>query len=57
MSARVSREGTQVPDVELSEMHDGVVRRLKSSELFNLRRVIVFALPGAFTPTCSTAAR
>ena len=55
MNARVSREGTQVPEVELSEMHEGVVRRVKSSELFRGRRVIVFALPGAFTPTCSTA--
>eukprot|EP01066_Platyproteum_vivax_P008959 Platyproteum_vivax@DN3891_c0_g1_i2.p1 len=28
---------------------------LKSSEIFDGRRVVVFALPGAYTPTCSSA--
>jgi glutathione-dependent peroxiredoxin len=55
MSTRASREGSQVPDVELAELKDGKVRRFRSSELFGGRRVILFALPGAFTPTCSTA--
>jgi len=55
MSKRPSREGVQVPDVVLSEMRDGKVSRVSSSELFKGRRVILFALPGAFTPTCSTA--
>lgn len=48
-------EGSQVPRVDLSEMRDGSVHRLRSAELFGGRRVILFALPGAFTPTCSTA--
>ncbi len=28
---------------------------LTTAELFNGKRVVVFALPGAFTPTCSTS--
>ena len=27
---------------------------LTTSEIFDMKRVVVFALPGAFTPTCST---
>jgi peroxiredoxin/glutaredoxin len=55
MSKRVSREGERVPDVELVEMQDGNARRITTRDLFGGRRVILFALPGAFTPTCSTA--
>jgi glutathione-dependent peroxiredoxin len=55
MSKRVSREGERVPDVELAEMEDGKARKITTRDLFGGRRVIVFALPGAFTPTCSTA--
>jgi peroxiredoxin/glutaredoxin len=53
--ARVSREGQKVPDVELAELKDGKVVHIGTKELFGGRRVILFALPGAFTPTCSTA--
>ena len=55
MSKRVSREGSRVPDVELAELADGKVKKYGSRELFAGRKIIVFALPGAFTPTCSTA--
>ncbi|MDB6082352.1 MAG: glutathione peroxidase [Gammaproteobacteria bacterium] len=55
MSERTSRAGSMVPDAELAELRDGKVERIRSSELFRGRRVILFALPGAFTPTCSTA--
>jgi glutathione-dependent peroxiredoxin len=55
MSNRVSREGGRAPEVELAELQDGNARRISTSELFRGRRVILFALPGAFTPTCSTA--
>ena len=48
-------EGKRVPDIELAEMKDGKARKVPSKELFGGKRVIVFALPGAFTPTCSTA--
>src|ERR1700712_4624994 len=55
MADRKNLEGTRIPDVELAEMKDGQVNRVRSTELFAGRRVILFALPGAFTPTCSTA--
>jgi peroxiredoxin/glutaredoxin len=55
MSNRGSLEGQRVPEVELAEMKDGKVRKVPSKELFGGKRVILFALPGAFTPTCSTA--
>jgi peroxiredoxin/glutaredoxin len=55
MSNRASREGARVPSVELSELRDGKVERVSSGALFDGRKVILFALPGAFTPTCSTA--
>jgi glutathione-dependent peroxiredoxin len=55
MSIRPSREGTQVPAADLSQVSDGKVERITTQQLFGGRRVILFALPGAFTPTCSTA--
>ena len=55
MNKRPSREGSKVPDAELAQLHDGNVQRIRTSELFGGKRVILFALPGAFTPTCSTA--
>jgi glutathione-dependent peroxiredoxin len=50
-----AREGSQIPDVELYRFRDDAAQRVSASELFGGRRVIAFALPGAFTPTCSTA--
>src|SRR5690349_24464529 len=55
MATRSSREGKEIPNVQLAELVDGNVKRLSSRELFANRKVILFALPGAFTPTCSTA--
>jgi peroxiredoxin/glutaredoxin len=53
--ARVSLEGERVPDVELAQLTDGKVEKFRSRDLFKGKRIILFALPGAFTPTCSTA--
>lgn len=55
MTNRDSRVGSRIPAVELVELREGNVARIGTEELFSGRRVIVFALPGAFTPTCSTA--
>lgn len=48
-------EGQKVPDVTFRTRIDGQWKDVKSSELFNGKKVVVFALPGAFTPTCSSA--
>jgi peroxiredoxin/glutaredoxin len=50
-----SREGSQIPAADLYLFRDGAVKRVAAADLFRGRRVLVFALPGAFTPTCSTA--
>jgi glutathione-dependent peroxiredoxin len=50
-----SREGQRLPDVELFVLRDGAARRVRPADLCDSKRVIIFALPGAFTPTCSTA--
>jgi glutaredoxin-like protein len=52
--ARTARVGTPIPDVELVELVDSKVVRHRSVDLFRGRRVALFALPGAFTPTCSS---
>ncbi|HZR37698.1 MAG TPA: glutathione peroxidase [Nevskia sp.] len=44
----------RVPTVPLQVLQDGQPRMLDSAELFGGRTVIVFGLPGAFTPTCSS---
>lgn len=46
--------GTEVPHVVLPTIvDDGKMLHLDTKEQFAGRRVILFALPGAFTPTCS----
>jgi peroxiredoxin len=47
------KEGDKVPDVKLTEMADGRPSQVSLAELSKGRRVVVFAVPGAFTPTCS----
>ena len=47
------REGYQVPQVELAFRENGEFVYRTSKELFDGKRVVIFSLPGAFTPTCS----
>jgi glutathione-dependent peroxiredoxin len=49
-----SREGSAVPQVNFKMLRDGELREVSAKDLFSGRRVAVFALPGAYTPTCST---
>jgi peroxiredoxin len=49
-------EGQTIPSVSLVQ-RDGITgtfTEVTTDELFKDKRVILFALPGAFTPTCST---
>jgi peroxiredoxin (alkyl hydroperoxide reductase subunit C) len=45
--------GDQVPDVRLKHMTAGGPAEITAKELFKGKTVALFALPGAFTPTCS----
>ena len=45
--------GNRVPDVELYQMSSSGPEAIKSGDWFDGKRVVLFALPGAFTPTCS----
>ena len=47
--------GDRVPSVTVQQMQEKGVTNLNSDELFGGKKVVVFALPGAFTPTCSNA--
>lgn len=49
-----TREGQQIPDAPLWVIEQGKPRRIGAREYFAGKTVIVFALPGAFTPTCSS---
>src|SRR5207245_365474 len=40
-------------DLKLKEMKDGAPKDVALGEIFKGKRVVVFAVPGAFTPTCS----
>jgi glutaredoxin-like protein len=47
-------EGQRIPQVTFRTRQDGQWKDVSTDEIFNGRTVIVFALPGAYTPTCST---
>ena len=48
--------GEKIPNVTVRYMGaDGKPATLTTEELFKGKRVVLFALPGAFTPTCSRA--
>ncbi|RMF15334.1 MAG: peroxiredoxin [Alphaproteobacteria bacterium] len=45
--------GERLPDVTLTRMGPNGPEPVRISELTKGRKVVIFALPGAFTPTCS----
>ena len=45
--------GDKIPSATLMQMRDSAPRAIKTEELFLGKKVVLFALPGAFTPTCS----
>lgn len=46
--------GDTLPSVNLPVRVEGEFKTLNTTEQFAGKRVVIFALPGAFTPTCST---
>jgi glutaredoxin-like protein len=47
-------EGKRIPQVTFRTRQDGQWKDVTTEQLFKGRNVIVFALPGAYTPTCSS---
>lgn len=50
-----NNEGQRVPEVTFRTRKDGQWKDVKTSDVFAGKKVVLFALPGAFTPTCSSA--
>jgi peroxiredoxin len=48
-------EGDKLPEATLHMMNEGRPTAVTTAELFGGKKVVVFAVPGAFTPTCSQA--
>lgn len=49
------KAGDRIPDAELHYMTDDGPAAISTSEIFDGKKVVLFAVPGAFTPTCSMA--
>ena len=47
--------GDKIPAVKLAYMTADGPKDIRTDELFSGKKVVLFALPGAFTPTCSAA--
>ncbi len=47
--------GDKIPAVDLQHMTDSGIETINSEDLFSGKKVVLFALPGAFTPTCSAS--
>jgi glutaredoxin-like protein len=54
MTELKNREGSRVPNVTFRVRENNEWKTVTSSELFDGKTVVVFSLPGAFTPTCSS---
>ncbi len=55
MDMFANKEGQRVPDVTFRTRQDHRWVELKTEDVFAGKTVIVFSLPGAFTPTCSSS--
>ena len=49
------QQGDRLPEATLHTMRDGRPTAVTTSELFSGKKVVMFAVPGAFTPTWSEA--
>jgi peroxiredoxin len=47
------RVGDKIPSLKLKTMKDGKMQDITTDEIFRGKKVVLFAVPGAFTPTCS----
>lgn len=49
-----NKEGQTVPNVTFKIENNGQWKALSTADLFKGKKVVLFSLPGAFTPTCSS---
>jgi glutaredoxin/glutathione-dependent peroxiredoxin len=49
--------GDKIPSVSLKYMDKDGMQTASTDDLFKGKKVVLFALPGAFTPTCSAIRR
>jgi peroxiredoxin len=47
--------GDKLPSIDVQYKTAGEVKTINTDELFGGKKVVLFALPGAFTPTCSAS--
>jgi len=45
--------GDPIPDIEVQTMTEEGPKRVRTGEILGTGRAVLFAVPGAFTPTCS----
>lgn len=45
--------GAKIPEATLTYMGDDGPSQMSTSDLFSGKKVVMFAVPGAFTPTCN----
>ncbi len=45
--------GDKIPDMKFKVRQGGDAKDMTTDEIFKGKKVVVFAVPGAFTPTCS----
>jgi len=48
-------QGPVLPAISLTQLADDGMQTLTNDDLFAGKKVVLFAVPGAFTPTCSNA--
>ncbi len=49
------QEGDKLPEATMHTMQEGKPTAVTTNDLFAGKKAVVFAVPGAFTPTCSQA--
>ncbi|MBX2825576.1 MAG: peroxiredoxin [Gammaproteobacteria bacterium] len=47
--------GDKIPEITLQKLGENGPEDITTAEIFNGKKVVLFAVPGAFTPTCSNA--